>query len=120
MAADEPGLATGADPDIEHRVGYGRPPRNRRFKPGQSGNRRGRPRGAQGRREIVQRVAFETHTVIEQGERRAVRPWNSSSCSCAIAPLQAMFAPSKPHPSCSPALAHRSRRRVAAACSYLK
>jgi Family of unknown function (DUF5681) len=70
MAADEPGLATGAEPDIEHRVGYGRPPRNRRFKPGQSGNRRGRPRGAQGRREIVQRVAFETHTVIEQGERR--------------------------------------------------
>ena|SRR5215475_4262770 len=26
-------------------VGYGRPPRNRQFKPGQSGNPRGRPKG---------------------------------------------------------------------------
>ena len=27
-------------------VGYGRPPQNSRFKPGESGNRRGRPKGA--------------------------------------------------------------------------
>lgn len=32
--------------DDEEAVGYGRPPRAHRFKPGRSGNPRGRPRGA--------------------------------------------------------------------------
>ena len=70
MSIDQPSSAAGAQTDIEDRVGYGRPPRRRRLKPGQSGNRKGRPRGAIGRKEIVRRVASETHTVIEQGERR--------------------------------------------------
>ncbi len=70
MGTDEPGSAAGAGPDIEDRVGYGRPPRHTRFKPGQSGNRKGRPRGAKGQKEIVWRIAYETHTVTEQGERR--------------------------------------------------
>jgi hypothetical protein len=30
--------------DKDYEVGYGRPPRNTRFKPGQSGNSRGRPK----------------------------------------------------------------------------
>jgi hypothetical protein len=29
-----------------YRVGYGRPPKDHRFRPGQSGNRKGRPKGA--------------------------------------------------------------------------
>jgi hypothetical protein len=29
-----------------YRVGYGRPPKDHRFQPGQSGNRKGRPKGA--------------------------------------------------------------------------
>ncbi len=33
----------GADPDYE--VGYGKPPKQTQFKPGQSGNPRGRPKG---------------------------------------------------------------------------
>jgi Family of unknown function (DUF5681) len=70
MATDEPGFATGAEPDTKNRVGYGRPPRDKRFKPGQSGNRKGRPKGAQSHKEIVRRVASETHSVIEQGEPR--------------------------------------------------
>ena len=32
--------------DDDYEVGYGRPPRATRFKPGQSGNPRGRPKGA--------------------------------------------------------------------------
>jgi Family of unknown function (DUF5681) len=32
--------------DEEYRVGYGRPPLNRRFEKGSSGNPRGRPRGS--------------------------------------------------------------------------
>lgn len=34
------------DPDADPKVGYGRPPRHAQFKPGQSGNPRGRPRGS--------------------------------------------------------------------------
>ena len=37
-----------ADPDDirSYRVGYAKPPREMRFRPGQSGNARGRPKGA--------------------------------------------------------------------------
>lgn len=37
----------------EERVGYGRPPRHSRFKPGQSGNPKGRPRGSRNTSTIV-------------------------------------------------------------------
>ena len=33
-------------PSSEYEVGYGRPPQHSRFKPGQSGNPKGRPRGS--------------------------------------------------------------------------
>lgn len=55
-----------------YKVGYKKPPRNRQFKPGQSGNPRGRPRGistfesdliAELQREVV---------VVEDGQRRKV------------------------------------------------
>ncbi|MEM7024096.1 MAG: DUF5681 domain-containing protein [Pseudomonadota bacterium] len=51
-------------------VGYGKPPIDRRFKPGQSGNTKGRPKGAKNRRSIVAKVANEMHCVIENGKRR--------------------------------------------------
>lgn len=37
-------------PRPEYEVGYGKPPKQTRFKPGQSGNPRGRPKGAKTRR----------------------------------------------------------------------
>ena len=39
------------------------------FKPGQSGNRRGRPKGAKGMKTIVQEIANEKHTVTENGKK---------------------------------------------------
>jgi Family of unknown function (DUF5681) len=39
---DGPQSSSGAS----YRVGYGRPPKQHRFQPGQSGNRKGRPKGA--------------------------------------------------------------------------
>ena len=59
----------GAAPADEAGIGYGRPPKQTRFKPGQSGNRGGRPRGARGLKKIVQEIAFETHVVTEDGRR---------------------------------------------------
>ena len=50
-------------------VGYGRPPKHTRFKPGQSGHREGRPRGSRGVKKIVEEIAFETHVVTDDGKR---------------------------------------------------
>ena len=63
----------GTDP-AEERVGYGKPPQHSRFKPGRSGNPRGRPKGAVGCKAILERVVFTQHTVIEHGkhQRRTV------------------------------------------------
>jgi hypothetical protein len=44
------GAETPLDPDPatkqDYEVGYGKPPKNTQFKPGQSGNRKGRPKGS--------------------------------------------------------------------------
>jgi len=61
----EPDHAPEAD-----RVGYGNPPPETRFQPGRSGNPRGRPRGAKGRKQIVANIANEMHWVVEDGSRR--------------------------------------------------
>lgn len=41
-----------------------------RFQPDRSGNRKGRPKGARGRKQIVRGIALETHTLVEEGRRR--------------------------------------------------
>lgn len=73
---DKDGNAPDADSETglhgltDYTVGYGKPPMRRRFKSGQSGNRRGRPRGSKNRKTIVREIANETHTVTEDGRRR--------------------------------------------------
>ena len=57
------------EPDADG-IGFGRPPRATRFKPGRSGNPRGRPRGARARRTIVEYLAAELHWVTEGGLQR--------------------------------------------------
>ena len=43
------------EPRRDYEVGYGKPPRAGQFKPGQSGNPRGRPKGSRSLEEEVQR-----------------------------------------------------------------
>jgi len=51
-------------------VGYRRPPEHSRFKPGQSGNRRGRPKGARNVETEIRDELFGTITVMENGRRK--------------------------------------------------
>jgi predicted phage terminase large subunit-like protein len=51
-----------------YEVGYGKPPKNTRFKSGQSGNPKGRPRGQRNLRTVVKEVLKEKIT-IREGER---------------------------------------------------
>jgi hypothetical protein len=69
---DKPPSSPGADghstgPD--YAVGYGRPPEHTRFKPGRSGNPKGRPKGQCNLRTIVTETLNERIT-IREGERR--------------------------------------------------
>ncbi len=69
---DAPDAAPETDPHglTGHEVGYGKPPMKRRFKSGESGNRRGRPRGSKNHKTIVKEIMNEMHAVTEDGRRR--------------------------------------------------
>lgn len=53
-------------------VGYGRPPQASRFKPGQSGNPRGRPKGAKGVGAVLRTRLLAKVTITENGRRRQI------------------------------------------------
>jgi hypothetical protein len=54
------------------RVGYRSPPMGTRFRPGQSGNPRGRPRGARNLSTVVAAALSERVAVNENGRRRRI------------------------------------------------
>ena len=56
----------------DYEVGYGKPPQHTRFAKGQSGNPRGRPRGAKNFTTLLDEALNEPVTVTENGGRRKV------------------------------------------------
>jgi hypothetical protein len=60
------------DKNKPYEVGYGKPPQNTRFKPGQSGNPRGKPNGARNLSTIVDNAIKERVVVNENGKRKAI------------------------------------------------
>jgi hypothetical protein len=50
-------------------VGYGRPPRAHQFKPGQSGNPKGRPKGRKSENQMLEEL-LSRKMMIREGERR--------------------------------------------------
>lgn len=53
-------------------VGYGKPPRATRFKQGQSGNPKGRPKGSRNFATVLQEELNTRITVTENGKRRRI------------------------------------------------
>ena len=68
----EPAKPADAEPRADYAVGYGRPPVARRFRPGQSGNPRGRPKRARNLAAIVAAALGEPVSVNENGRRRLI------------------------------------------------
>ncbi|MEO6298644.1 MAG: DUF5681 domain-containing protein [Paracoccaceae bacterium] len=58
--------------DGADKVGYGRPPKHSQFKPGQSGNPRGRPKGARGFRNDLADALNAPVRIVEGGRRRTI------------------------------------------------
>ena len=56
----------------EDPVGYGKPPQHSRFKKGQSGNPRGRPKGSQSAARLARRILNEKIVIKENGQRRMI------------------------------------------------
>src|SRR5882672_1928432 len=56
----------------DYEVGYGKPPRDTRFKPGRSGNPRGRPNESKNLSTLLSEALNEPVIVIENGRRRKV------------------------------------------------
>ncbi len=56
------------DGDHPNEVGYGKPPKATRFRPGQSGNPRGRPKGARGIAKVLDEALSQEVRVTEGGQ----------------------------------------------------
>jgi Family of unknown function (DUF5681) len=56
----------------DYEVGYGKPPRRARFRLGESGNPRGRPRGATNLALLLDEELKQRVTVNENGRRRRI------------------------------------------------
>ena len=56
----------------DYQVGYGKPPRHSRFRQGQSGNPKGRPKGSRNMAALLEEALDEPVLVNEQGRRRRI------------------------------------------------
>ena len=63
-------LAAGACDDLAEKVGPGKPPRHTRFKPGQSGNPKGRPKASKNFATILQQQLMKKITITVDGKPR--------------------------------------------------
>ena len=65
-------LTLSASTNADYAVGYGKPPEASRFKPGQSGNPNGRPKGSKSSRTLLDRALSSPITITENGMSKTV------------------------------------------------
>ncbi len=88
------------DPEADdEKVGYGRPPRATRFRPGQSGNPRGRPKGTRNLATVIAATLSEKVAINENGKRKRITKLDATvkqlvnrAASGDLRPIQLLFA----------------------------
>jgi hypothetical protein len=65
-------------PHDDETVGYGRPPKQTRFQKGQSGNPRGRPKGALNLATILDRTLQEPVVITEHGQKKTITKFEAA------------------------------------------
>jgi hypothetical protein len=63
---------SGGPPAANYKVGYRKPPKEHRFKPGQSGNRKGRPKGTKNTGTLLRELLDRKVEVRSDGARRRI------------------------------------------------
>jgi hypothetical protein len=71
-ATPDESLVTCGGPPSTPKVGYGQPPTATRFRKGQSGNPRGRPKGSKNVKTLLQQALNEKIMVNECGRRKKI------------------------------------------------
>lgn len=66
----EPADKLKSDIGRDYRVGRGKPDKSKSWKPGQSGNRKGRPKGSKNIKTIARKAAKRTITVTKNGRKQ--------------------------------------------------
>jgi hypothetical protein len=64
--------AMSAKPKKPYEIGYGKPPKATRFKPGESGNSKGRPKGSKNLATLLEEELSATVPVTENGKRKMI------------------------------------------------
>ena len=54
----------------EYEIGYGKPPKHSQFKPGQSGNKKGRPKGSKDTLNMAKKILNEKIEVTDRGKKK--------------------------------------------------
>ena len=54
----------------EYEVGYGKPPKKHQFKPGYSGNKKGRPKGSPNINTMVNEISCERISIYQNGKKK--------------------------------------------------
>ena len=71
----------GREPRAPYETGYGKPPKDHQFKPGQSGNRKGRPAGAKSFKAMILATLREKVTVTVGGKPSKVTRLEAAALS---------------------------------------
>jgi hypothetical protein len=72
MARKPPRARRARTPGRRTDVGYGRPPVEHQFKPGQSGNKRGRPKGSKSEATIINELLSRKIKITQNGKTRQI------------------------------------------------